>query len=159
MFSVTLKIVGENWRGQARNTFEGIFDGHPLLDGIPEADRHRILTRIRREQSARYLRNLDSEGGEYGGWTDGPTYHGLQRTGAMLGYVRRRSLGIVTANSVRFTMAQQGGSVWPVTHQEGLTNAFNRGITIPQRKLWDLDAEDEARSEAIIRAEVGRLYG
>jgi hypothetical protein len=56
-------------------------------------------------------------------------------------------------------MAQQGGSVWPVTHQEGLTNAFNRGITIPQRKLWDLDAEDEARSEAIIRAEVGRLYG
>lgn len=159
MFSVILKIVGENWRGAARSSFEGIFDGHPLLEGIPEGDRQRILTRIRREQSARYIRNIDSKGGEYGGWAGGPTYHGLQRTGSMLGYVRRRSLGMVSGNAVRFTMAQQGGSVWPVTHQQGLSNAFNRGITIPQRKLWDLDGEDEARAESIIREEVGRLYG
>ena len=158
-FSVFMEIVGENWRGNARSSFTGIFDGHPLLEGIPDSDRQRILTRIRKEQSDRYMRNLDSRGGEYGGWEGGPTYNGLVRTGSMMGYVRRRSLGAVSGNSVRFTMAQQGGSVWPVTHQEGLFPAFGKNIRIPQRKMWDLDAEDEARTESIIEEEVGRLYG
>jgi phage gpG-like protein len=56
-------------------------------------------------------------------------------------------------------MSQQGGSVWPVTHQEGTSDGFGRGITIPQRKMWDLDEQDRARSENIIQQEVSRLYG
>ena len=159
MFSVSMEVRGENWRGQSRSSFTGIFDGHPALEGVPDGERQRIMTRIRKEQSARYMRNLDSQGVEYGGWVGGPTYHGLVRTGSMMAYVRRRSLGEVSANRVRFSMSNQGGTVWPVTHQEGDPNGFGRGINIPARRMWDLDAEDEARSEAIIREEVSRIYG
>ena len=159
MIQAYLEFRGENWRGQARNSFEGIFDGHPALEGVPAEDRRRILTRVRREQSQRYLANLASQGGEYGSWPDGPTYHGLVRTGSMMGYMQKRSLGEVRGNSVVFSMSNQGGTSWPVTHQQGTDNGFGRGITIPQRKMWDLDAQDEARTEDIIEQEVRRLYG
>jgi hypothetical protein len=159
MFSVRMEVRGENWRGQSRSSFTGIFDGHPLLEGVPPEDRQRILSRVRKEQSDRYLRNLASQGGEYGGWADGPTYNGLVRTGSLMSYMTRRSIGEVTGNSVRFSMSNQGGSVWPVTHQEGDPNGFGRGINIPARRMWDLDPEDERRTEHIIRQEVSRLYG
>lgn len=161
VFSVRMEIIGENWRGHARGTYEGIFDGHPALEGVPPEDRRRILQRVRREQADRYIRNIGSEGGEYGGWVGGPTYTGLNRTGSMLGYVRRQSFGTVSANTARWIMnnATTGASVWPITHQMGTDNGFGRGIRIPQRKMWDLDAEDEARSEDIITSEVSNLYG
>lgn len=159
MFSVWTEIRGENWKGQGRNSYEGIFDGHPALEGVPEGDRYRILQRIRREQADRYIRNIESEGGEYGGWVGGPTYHGLSRTGSMLGYVRRQSFGTVSATTARWVMNNGTTGSWPVTHQLGLHPAFGKDITIPQRKMWDLDMEDELRSEAIIVEEVRRIYG
>ena len=156
-----MEVIGENWRGHARGTFEGIFDGHPALEGVPPEERHRILQRVRKEQADRYMRNLDSQGGEYGGWAPGPTYNGLQRTGSMLAYVRRQSLGMVSGNTARWVMnnATTGASVWPITHQMGTEEGFGKNISIPQRKMWDLDAQDEARTDAIITAEVSRIYG
>lgn len=118
--------------------------------------RQEVLDKIKKEQAERWVRNFNSQGGEYEEWEETSEAYQKRRvekgnapqptlleTGGMLDLVTDQSnKGKVTNSAVNWNFSNQPGRAYPVSHQTGYVLGRSN---VPARILWDLDKEDEDR--------------
>lgn len=137
-------------------------------------DRKDVLKIIKTKQNRRWRDNFRSEGASYGRWQPlrpatvarrgGSAHPILIQSGRMLGWVHAQNrAAVVTADAVLWNIHGDGsGGSYAVFHQTGSfnvpwTNWTGRFTFNPARKIWDIDAIDEARAEREMSAFVDRI--
>jgi hypothetical protein len=126
------------------------------------ATQRQPLEKIKRRQNDVWMQNFAGGGGRYGGWAGltsytmrergrlgygpGPT---LVRSGRLMGWMQRENKAAkVAADSLLWSFHGSGAKdgSYAVFHSEGFySTLFQRPVAA--RKIWDINADDEAMME------------